>query len=104
MSKKKDNTDAVREGPDISMDESALNAMQDDDSNDLPDTMAMTDTSKLARRQDMEEEMEEEECEDVAPPLMKLDEAILYSISKCGKRKNYGWYIYFYATDICLYF
>ena len=84
MSKKKDNQDVAREGPDMSMDDSALNAIQDDDSNDMPETLAMTDTSKLARRQELEEEMEEEESEDVAPPLMKMDEAILYSISKCG--------------------
>lgn len=85
MSKKKDAQDTTREGPDLTMDESGLNVLQDEDSNDMPDSIAMTEANK-SRRGDAEEEMEEEAtCEGVAPPLMGLDEAILYSIDKCGR-------------------
>lgn len=93
-SKKKDNQDTTRDGPDLTMDESGLNVLQDDDSNDVPESMAMSDANK-SRRGDAEEEMEEETtCEEVAPPLMGLDEAILYSIDKCEsdevKKKMYS--------------
>lgn len=83
MSKKKDNVDASREGLDLTMDESGLNILQDDDSNDMPETMATTDTTKTRKGAETEEELEEEEVT-VAPPLMGLDNAILYSIDKCG--------------------
>lgn len=92
MSKKKDNLDTTREGPDLTLDESGLNILQDDDSNDMPDTMVMTDTTKSRRGAEVEEELEEEEVT-VAPPLMALDEAILYSIDKCGRLKGLILYI-----------
>lgn len=83
LSKKKDNQDATREGPDLTLDESGLNVLQDEDSNDMPETMAMAETTKTRRGVDVEEDMEEEELT-VAPPLMGIDDAILYSIDKCG--------------------
>ncbi|XP_060598476.1 actin-related protein 8-like [Ruditapes philippinarum] len=94
MSKKKDNQDTTREGPDLTLDESGLNVLQDEDSNDMPESMAMTDTTKT-RRGEGEEEMEEESTvEQVTPPLMGLDEAVLYSIDKCDsddmKKKMYS--------------
>jgi len=83
MSKKKDNLDTTREGPDLNMDESGLNILQDDDSNDMPETMAMTEASKMRRGAEAEEEPEEEEVT-IAPPLMGLDQAVVYSIDRCG--------------------
>ncbi|WAR25144.1 ARP8-like protein, partial [Mya arenaria] len=94
MSKKKDNADNTREGPDLTMDESTLNILNDDDSNDMPDTMATTEGVKgRGRGAELEEEAEEEELT-VAPPLMGIDQAVLYSIEKCGsdemKKKMYS--------------
>ncbi len=73
----------TREGPDLTLDESGLNVLQDDDSNDIPDT-PLTEAAKSRGRAELEEEPEEEE-DDVAPPLMGIDTAILYSIDKCGE-------------------
>lgn len=93
MSKKKDNQDSLREGPDLTMDESGLNVLQDEDSNDVPDSM-QNDTTK-SRRAEGEEDLEEETAlQEVVPPLMGIDEAILYSIDKCEsdevKKKMYS--------------
>ena len=82
LSKKKDNQDATREGPD--MDDPALNPLQDEDSNDMPENLPLTDPTKLGRRQEMDEEEEEEGAEPL-PELMGLDKAILYCIDRCGQ-------------------
>ena len=84
MSKKKDDKDTTRDGADFAMDDSTLNPLQDEDSNDLPENLPLTDPTKLGRRQDLEEE-EEEEGADPLPELMGIDKAILYSIDRCGK-------------------
>ncbi|XP_046542630.1 actin-related protein 8-like [Haliotis rubra] len=66
-------------------------SQMDDDSNDAPETLALTET-KTGRRHDLEEE-EEEDTEPVAQ-LMGVDEAILHCIEQCGsedlKRKMYS--------------
>ena len=80
-SRKKDNADLTRDGPDLTIDESGLNMLNDDDSNDVPEALG-DGTTKVRGGRDGEEEAEEEELT-VAPPLMGLDEAILYSIEKC---------------------
>ena len=66
------------------MDDSTLNPLQDEDSNDMPENLPMTDSGKVGRRQEVEEE-EEEEGEEPLPELMGLDKAILYSIDRCGR-------------------
>ncbi|KAH3816133.1 actin-related protein 8-like [Dreissena polymorpha] len=91
-SRKKDNADLTRDGPDLTIDESGLNMLNDDDSNDVPEALG-DGTTKVRGGRDGEEEAEEEELT-VAPPLMGLDEAILYSIEKCSadevKKKMYS--------------
>ena len=62
-----------------------MQAQGEDDSNDAPDSLLASET-KLGRRVDIEEE-EEKESEPVAQ-LMGVDEAILYSIEKCGKNEG----------------
>ena len=83
LSKKKDNQDTARDGPDFAMDDSTLNP-QDEDSNDMPENLPMTDSTKLSRRQEIEEEEEDEGAEPL-PELMGLDKAILHSIDRCGQ-------------------
>ena len=84
LSKKKDNQDSTRDGPDFAMDDSTLNPLQDEDSNDMPENLPMTETGKVGRRQEMEEE-EEDEGEEPLPELMGIDKAILYCIDRCGR-------------------
>lgn len=84
LSKKKDDKDTTRDGPDFAMDDSTLNPLQDEDSNDMPENLPLTDPTKLGRRQDLEEEEEEEGAEPL-PELMGIDKAILYSIDRCGE-------------------
>jgi len=73
----------TREGPDLTMDESGLNLLNDEDSNDVPDSSMLEGGRVRGRGGEGEEEAEEEEVT-VAPPLLPLDQAILYSIEKCG--------------------
>lgn len=93
LSKKKDDKDTTRDGPDFNMDDSTMNPLQDEDSNDMPENLPLTDPTKLGRRQDLEEEEEEEGAEPL-PELMGIDKAILYSIDRCGsdetKKKMYS--------------
>lgn len=84
LSKKKDDKDTTRDGPDFAMDDSTMAPLPDEDSNDIPESLPMTDQNKLGRGQDREEEEEEEGAEPL-PELMGLDQAILYSIDKCGE-------------------
>ena len=66
------------------MDDSTLNPLQDEDSNDMPENLPMMETGKVGRRQEMEEE-EEDEGEEPLPELMGIDKAILYCIDRCGR-------------------
>lgn len=63
------------------LDDSQLQTQMDEDSNDAPDTLNVTDTVKGGRKGDDEEQ---EMDTDSVLQLMSIDQAILKSIERCG--------------------
>lgn len=91
LAKKKDNTESKDNSELNPLDDSQLQTQMDDDSNDAPDTLNVTDTVKGGRRvEDEEPEMDTE----TMLQLMGVDQAILKSIERCGndevKKKMYS--------------
>lgn len=91
LSKKKDTTESKDNSELNVMDDSQLQTQMDDDSNDAPDTLNVTETVKSGRRG--EEEETDIDTETVLQ-LMGIDQAILKSIERCGndeiKKKMYS--------------
>lgn len=81
LSKKKDTTESKDNSELNVMDDSQHQTQMDDDSNDAPDTLNVTDTVKSGRRG--EEEETDVDTETVLQ-LMGIDQAILKSIERCG--------------------
>ena len=86
---KKDAADANRDLVDTSLGnlEDLPPTTLEEDSNDIPDSLAPTDSgAKMSRKEEEEEEemMEEEGAASILP-LMGVDQAILHSIDKCSE-------------------
>lgn len=95
LAKKKDNAEMSRDNSEANLgqfDDAQIQQQMDEDSNDAPDNLQVTDMNKGTRQQDIEEE-QEIESEPVLQ-LMGIDQAILQSIDRCGsdevKKKMYS--------------
>lgn len=91
LAKKKDNTESKDNSELNLLDDSQLQTHMDEDSNDAPDTLNVTDTVKGGRKADDDEpDMDTE----TSLQLMGVDQAILKSIERCGndevKKKMYS--------------
>ena len=93
LAKKKDNTESKDNSELNPLDDSQLQTQMDDDSNDAPDTLNVTDTVKGGRRvEDEEPEMDTE----TMLQLMGVDQATLKSIERCGTVHYFLLYIRFW--------